>query len=134
MGPASIFIAIAVILSAIVSIIGTGARRQAVEDGRARAADLCELTGIFEPRVLQDVFGPPTMNGIYQTDLKRVNEVRQPLSYLISEDKLDFACIAIAALSFFLRQPLLDLFLMIAAAYQTAGWFVSVGLPGKPRG
>lgn len=132
-GPASIFIAIAVILSAIVSIIGTGARRQAVEDGRARAADLCELTGIFEPRALQDIFGPPTMNGIYQTDLKRVRDVRQPLSYLISEDKLDMACIAIAALSFFVRQPLLDLFLMVAAAYQTAGWFVSIGLPEKQK-
>lgn len=130
-GPAGTFIAIAVILSAIVSIIGTGSRRQAVKDGRARAADLCELTGILEPRVLQDLFGPPTLNGIYQTDLRRVEQVRQPLSYLISEDRLDLACIAVAGLSFFLHYSLLEVVLMAAAAYQTAGWFISIKLPGK---
>ena len=132
-GPAEIFIAIAVILSAVVSLIGTGARRQAVEDGRARAADLCELTGILEPRVLQDVFGPPTMNGIYQTDMKRVRAARQPLGLLISEDRLDLLCILIAGLSFFFHWRLLDLFLMTAAAYQTAGWFISTKLPEKKK-
>lgn len=130
-GPADSFIAIAIILSAFVSIVGTGARRQAVVEGRARAQDLCELSGIFDPRTLQDVFGPPTLNGVYQTSLERVKQVRQPLSYVISEDRLDFACIAIALASFFIRQPLLDLVLMVAAAYQTAGWFLSVGLPKR---
>ena len=46
-GSAEPIIAIAVILSAIVSLIGTGARKQAVLEGRARAAVLCELTGIL---------------------------------------------------------------------------------------
>ena len=102
LGSAEPIFAIAVALSAIVSLIGTGARKQAVTEGRARAADLCELTGIMEPRALQDVFGPPTMNGLYQTTLKRVSEVRQPMGLLMSEDRLDLACIAIALLSFFI--------------------------------
>lgn len=130
-GPAGIFVAIAVILSAVVSVIGTGARRQAVEEGRARASDLCELSGIFDPRVLQDVFGPPTLNGIYQTSMARVKEVRQPLSYFISEDRLDVSCVVIAAASFFLNHPLSDLLLAIAAAFQTAGWFISMRLPER---
>ncbi len=94
-------------------------------EGRARAADLSELTGIFDPRVLQDVFGPPTLNGIYQTDMARVKQVRQPLSALISDDRFDIASLVIAGASFFINHPLMDLFLMTAAAYQTAGWIVS---------
>jgi hypothetical protein len=130
-GPAEVVISIAVILSAIISLIGTGARKQAVTEGRATATDLCELTGIFEPRVLQDLFGPPTMNGIYNVTLERIRKVRQPLGLLISEDRLDLACIAIALVSFFISYNLLDLLLMIAAAYQTAGWFISTKLPAR---
>ena len=130
-GPAEVVIAIAVILSAIVSLIGTGARKQAVIEGRATAADLCELTGVFEPRVLQDLFGPPTMNGIYLVSLAQVRKARQPLGLLISEDRFDLACIGIALITFVLNYDLLDLFLMIAAAYQTAGWFISVKLPQR---
>lgn len=128
-GSAEPLIAIAIIVSAIVSLIGTGARRQAVQERRARAGDLCELTGILEPRALQDVFGPPTLNGIYQVTMAQVKAARQPLGLLISEDKLDLLCIAIAIIAWFVRYDLLDLLLMIAAAYQTAGWFVSTKLP-----
>lgn len=129
LGSAEPIFAIAVALSAIVSLIGTGARKQAVTEGRARAADLCELTGIMEPRALQDVFGPPTMNGLYQTTLKRVSEVRQPMGLLMSEDRLDLACIAIALLSFFISHPLTGLLLLIAAGFQIGGWVASTRLP-----
>lgn len=130
-GSAEPIIAIAVILSAIVSLIGTGARKQAVLEGRARAADLCELTGILEPRVLQDVFGPPTMDGFYTTTLERVKQARQPLGLIISEDRADIACIVVAVATFLTSHPISDLVLMIAAAYQTAGWFISARLPEK---
>ena len=130
-GSAEPFIAFAIMLSAIVSLIGTGARKQAVREGRARASDLCELTGILDPRVLQDLFGPPTMDGFYHVTLERVKKVRQPLGLIISEDRADIACIIVALATFFTRHPLSDLILMIAAAYQTAGWFISVRLPEK---
>ena len=132
-GTADTLIAMAVILSAIVSIIGTGARRQAVEEDRARAADLCELTGILDPGVLQDVFGPPTMNGIYFTSLERVKQVRTKLSYLISDDRLDLVCIAIAVLVYLVKHPLIDLLLIMATCYQLVGWFVSFRLPGRQQ-
>ncbi|MAI90267.1 hypothetical protein [Ponticaulis sp.] len=129
LGSAEPIFAIAVALSAIVSLIGTGARKQAVTEGRARASDLCELTGIMEPRALQDVFGPPTMNGLYQTTLKRVSEVRQPMGLLMSEDRLDLACIAIAVVSFVISHQLTGLFVLLSAGYQLAGWVVSNRLP-----
>ncbi|MAK62858.1 MAG: hypothetical protein CMK09_17960 [Ponticaulis sp.] len=130
-GSAAPFIAMAIIISAIVSLIGTGARKRAVEEGRARAAELCELTGIFDPRVLQDVFGPPTMDGIYQVTMPQIRKARMPLGRLISDDPLDMACILVALLTFFWTHPISELLLMIAAAYQTAGWFISTGLPKR---
>lgn len=128
-GPAEPFIAFAIILSAIVSVIGTSARKRAVDEGRARASDLCELTGIFDPRVLQDVFGPPTLNGVYLVNMKQVNKARMPLGHLLSDDRLDLACILIAIVSFLTNHFVSDIFLVAAAAFQTAGWFISSGLP-----
>tara|TARA_B100000678_G_scaffold290803_1_gene304840 strand:- start:16416 stop:16820 length:405 start_codon:yes stop_codon:yes gene_type:complete len=130
-GSAEPFIAIAIIISACVSLIGTSARKRAVQEGRARAAEICELTGIFDPRVLQDVFGPPTMNGVYQVSMEQIKKARMPLGRLISDDRFDLGCIAIAISVFFIHHPLAELFLMIAAAYQTAGWMISTKLPQR---
>ncbi|MAP95405.1 MAG: hypothetical protein CMK07_10680 [Ponticaulis sp.] len=127
--PTQFVIAVAIILSALVSLIGTSARKKAVEEGRAQAADLCELTGIFEPRVLQDIFGPPTLNGIYQVTLQQVKRAQKPLGRLISDDRFDLGCMAMAVLSFFFDHSLVGLGLMIAAGYQLAGWIVSMRLP-----
>ncbi len=125
-------VSIAVILSAIVSVIGTGSRKQAVRDGRARSSDLCELTGILNPKALQDVFGPPTLNGLYnKVTLDEVYAARVPLGRLISEDRVDYLCIGIAALALFWSPGAVEVFLVAAAAYQSAGWFVSGGLPRK---
>lgn len=131
-GPALSFIAIAIIISAIVSLIGTSSRRRAVEEGRASIAELCELTGILHPGALQDVLGPPTLDGQYHhISMADVKRARTKLALLISEDRLDLACIGVAVLAFFWHPPLLELILMMAAAYQTAGWFLSVKLPGQ---
>ena len=134
MGPTDIVIAIAVILSAVVSLIGTSARKQAVADGRATIADLCELSGVLEPRILQDLFGPPTLDGVYHISLADIRRRRTKLALLISEDWLDLACILVAVASFFISHPLADLFLMMAGAYQIAGWVISMRLPqNNPR-
>lgn len=128
-GPAEPFIAFAIILSAIVSIVGTSARKRAVEEGRARAADLCELTGIFDPRTLQDVFGPPTLQGTFLVNMKQVVKARMPLGHLLSDDRIDIACILVAIASFLTNHFVTDVFLVAAAAIQTASWFISSGLP-----
>lgn len=124
LGLAATFIAIAVILMAVVSLMTTGMRRQAVLEGRATAADLSELSGIFDPRVLQDVFGPPTLDGIFRTDMARIKQVRRRLAFLISDDRLDLLTIAIAVLSFFISAPLMELLLVATAVYQIAGFIV----------
>ena len=122
-------IAIAVILSAVVSLVGTSARRRAVAEGRARAADLCELTGLLEPRALQDVFGPPTLNGVYHVSLESVQRARRPLGRVMSWDAGDGISVGVALLSFIWSGPVMSVFVATAAIYQIAGWLVASRLP-----
>lgn len=128
-GGTDIFIAIAVILLAVVSLIMTGARRRAVEQGFAQATDLCELTGITDIRALQDIFGPPTMNGVYQVSVERVEKERRPEGLLLSSDVLDICAILIAGGAIFISHPLSDLMLLLAAAYKAAGIVMATKLP-----
>jgi len=123
--------AIGVIVSVFISLVLRSARRLAVEEQRASAQDLCELTGIDDPGELQDTFGPPTMHTrIWQSvTLKDVERERRPLAFLIANDRLDYACLAVAVISFFWREPVVYLFLWGAVAAQAAGWVISAKLP-----
>lgn len=123
--------AIGVIVSVIISLVLRSARRLAVEEQRASAQDLCELTGIDDPGELQDTFGPPTMHtrSWQSVTLADVERERRPLAFLIANDWLDYACLAVAVLSFFWRGPVVYLFLWTAVAAQAAGWIISARLP-----
>lgn len=122
--------ALAVMLSAIVSLVGTSSRERLVKLGQARVADLCELSGILEPGALQDVFGPPTMQGTWPTvTLERIERERRLPGYLLSDNRVDYVTMAVAALSLFMNQPLMDLALGAALVTQVAGWVIATRLP-----
>lgn len=123
-------IALGVLLSAIVSLVGSSARRQAVIMAQASPRDLCELTGILNPKELQDVFGPPNLNKIWQNiTLERVLEVRRPLGYIISGQAIDWLCFGVALLSFFSDFFLVELGLLAALGVQVTGWAYAAKLP-----
>ncbi|MEM7768341.1 MAG: hypothetical protein AAF253_12765 [Pseudomonadota bacterium] len=129
-GLAATVAAIAIILLALVSLAGTSVRRQAVEAGMARMTDLCELTGIFDPHQLQDVFGPPDMDQTWRhVRMVDIAAARRPLGHLISNDAVDGLTIAVAAASFFIRHPLVDVALVTALAAQVGGWLAASRLP-----
>ncbi len=129
-GLASTVAALSVILLALVSLAGTAARRQAVEAGAARMQDLCELTGILDPRQLQDVFGPPDMDRVWRhVRMADIAAARRPLGHLISNDAVDGLAIAMAAASFLVRHPLVDIALIAALAAQVTGWLAAARLP-----
>lgn len=123
--------AIGIILSVLISLVLRSARRLAVEEQRASSQDLCELTGIDDPGELQDTFGPPALQTRlwHNVTLEDVERERRPLAYLIANDWLDYACGAIALISFFWREPLVYLFLWAAIAAQVGGWVASARLP-----
>ena len=129
-GLVAVTAAVAVILFAIISLAGTASRRQAVAAGAARTADLCELTGILDPRRLQDVFGPPDMDRVWRrVTLVQVDEARAPLGHVISSDWVDYGCIGAAILSFLSGHPLVQLALLLALAIQIAGVVIVSRLP-----
>lgn len=123
-------IAIAVILSAIVSLVGSAARRQAVIMAQAGARDLCELTGILNPKELQDIFGPPNLSRIWQNlTLERVMAERRPLGHVISGRAVDWACMGVAIASFLSGFFLIEIGLLMALGVQITGWVYAAKLP-----
>ncbi len=121
---------IAVILSAIASLLSTMTRKQIVEGGAVNAAILCELTGVRDPRDLQDIFGPPGMNHVWHgITLERIAAERRLPGYLISDDRVDWACIAVAVLAIFWHHPLADGLIVAAALVQISGWVLAYQLP-----
>ena len=122
--------ALAVILSALVSLISSSARRRSVMMAEASARDLCELTGILNPMELQDIFGPPNLNRIWQNlTLQRVMEERRPIGHLMSGQAIDWACIIVSLASFFSGFFLVEMGLLVALCVQGAGWVLSAKLP-----
>ncbi len=123
-------VAIATILMAIASLLGTMTRRQQVELGLVDTQVLCELTGITDPRDLQDVFGPPAMNRVWHgLSMADIEKRRRPAGFLISDDRIDWICIGVAVLAFFWRNPIADGLLIVAALAQVSGWVIASRLP-----
>ncbi|MCA8901150.1 MAG: hypothetical protein KDA53_07845 [Hyphomonas sp.] len=123
-------IALAVALSALVSLIGTSARKRNIAIGEARLGDLAEMTGIRDPKRLLQVFGPPDMGHVWrQVSLLEVRRARTPEGWLISSDLVDYGCIAVAVLALMLKHWLMPGFLLGALAIQVAGWVVASRLP-----
>ncbi|MFN7180112.1 hypothetical protein [Hyphomonas sp.] len=122
--------AIAVILSAIVSLIGTSARKRTIALGEARLADLAEMTGILDPRQLLQVFGPPDTGRSWPSvNLLDVRRARTPLGWLMSSDLVDYACILGALAGLWLSHWTAPLALLVATGIQLAGWIASARVP-----
>lgn len=123
-------LALGVILSAIVSLIGTSARKRSVALGEARLADLAEMTGILDPRRLLEVFGPPGMGRTWPSvTLLEVRRARAPLGWLMSSDLVDYACMAAAGAALLSGHWVSQLGLLLAVGVQLAGWIVAARVP-----
>ncbi|KCZ91842.1 hypothetical protein [Hyphomonas johnsonii] len=123
-------ISLAIVLSAIISLIGTSARKRSIYLGEARAADLAEMTGILDPKQLLAAFGPPDMGRVWRTvTLLDVRRARQPQGWLMSSDLVDYGCVLVAVLAFFISHPLMYGALLVALAIQVGGWVVATRLP-----
>ena len=123
-------LAAAVFLSALVSLIGTSARKRTIALGEARMGDLAEMTGILDPRQLLAVFGPPDMGRVWRTvTLFDVRRERRPIGWLMSSDLVDYACMAAAGLLLVFDHRLLQGALLLALGVQLAGWVAATRVP-----
>lgn len=119
--------AMAVLLSAIVRIIRTDAAWKAVEEGYAGAEHMRDLTGIAKKAALQEVFGPPTMEGVFHVTRIDVQRGRRFMGHLMGDLRLDGASILVGLVALIWRPygiagDILNLFLFAAVAYQIVGW------------
>ena len=123
-------IAVGVILSAIVSLVGTSARKRSIALGEAKLSDLAEMTGILDPRRLIAVFGPSGMGHTWPSvTLLEVRRARTPMGWLLSSDLVDYACILATVAALNVHHKLMPLALMGALGVQLAGWIVSTRVP-----
>ena len=125
--------AIAVILSGIVRFIRSDVAWKAVDEGYAGAPQLRELTGIQARGDLQDVFGPPNMQGIFKADRRQIVEARLLTGLLMSDVRLNLSSVAAAVLALFSPAHgvwglLTSIVLPAAIVYQLAGWIAAARL------
>jgi hypothetical protein len=130
--------AIAIILSVIVRWIRTGASWQAIEEGRATADVLRDVTGIMDFEKLQETFGPPRLeDGVFPVSRPEVMRQRTGVGYLMGDPWLDGGSVLIAIISLFPIWPVwgtrvwLDTLLVFASAYQALGWAAATRLIGR---
>lgn len=133
-GVALVAIAIATILLAIVSLGSTSTRKKNVLAGEAQTVDLAELTGITDPKVLLQIFGPPDLGRVWRNvSLIETRRARQPIGWLISSDAFDYAGIAIAVLAMITPFPaikhIFEWLVIPALIGQISGLIISTRLP-----
>jgi len=123
-------IALSVILSAFIRLIQTMQLKQNVTNGFTGVRELSELSGILDPRDLQDVFGPPNMNRIWNhVGLNTIEQKRRLPGYLMTHTKLHWCCIAVAILAVLFHHWTSEAFLIIAALAQLGAWTSAARLP-----
>ena len=130
--------AIAIILSVIVRWIRSGASWQAIDEGRATADILRDITGILDFEKLQGAFGPPRLeDGVFPVTHFEVKQQRTGLGYLMGDKWLDGGSMVIALVAILPIWPLwgtrvwLDMLLIFAGLYQIAGWVAATRLIGR---
>lgn len=123
-------IALAVMISALIRLIQTMQLRQRVEIGHTGVRELAELSGVTDPRDLQDVFGPPGMNRIWShVTLATIEAKRRMPGLLMSDPRLHWFSIAAGFSAFIISHWIVQLFLIIAAIIQSGAWLSATRLP-----
>jgi len=125
-----IAVALAVMMSALIRMISAMQLRQRVEAGMTGVRELAELSGVTDPRDLQDVFGPPGMDRTWKhVTLATIEGKKRLPGYLMSDARVHWACMAVGVLAFFLGHWSVQLALILAAMAQIGGWMSAFNLP-----
>ena len=130
--------AIAILLSVIVRWIRSGASWQAIEEGRATAEVLGDITGILDNEKLQEAFGPPRLeDGVFPVTIREVRRQKNGIGYLMGDRWLDGGSAVVALIAVLPIWPAwgtriwLDTLLILASIYQAAGWLAAMRLIGR---
>ncbi len=129
-GLSLIAVALAVMMSALIRLISAMQLRQRVEAGYTGVRELAELSGITDPRDLQDIFGPPGMERIWKhVTMAQIDDKKRLAGYLMSDSRIHWASIAIGIIAFIIGHWTVQLLLIGAALAQIGGWISATQLP-----
>ena len=116
-------IGLASLLSGIVRMLIIAQHKQIVMAHRARAVELCVLAGISSPHDLQDVFGPPTLDGVWSSVTREeIRAKMKPLGHVVGRQWPNYAAVALAVIAPFLGIKLINLTILIVFCIQVLGW------------
>jgi hypothetical protein len=123
-------IAISVMLSAVIRLLQIMQLHQRVAAGLTGIRELAELSGITEPRDLQDVFGPPGLNRVWShLTLIAIARKRRMAGYFMTDHRLHWACLGVAPVAILIPHWITELFLIMAALIQAGAWLSASRLP-----
>ncbi|WOR15306.1 hypothetical protein RYZ27_01340 [Hyphomonas sp. FCG-A18] len=123
-------VALATLLSAFVRLIQSGQLRQRVMHQMTGVRELAELSGITDPRDLQDAFGPPGMDRVWRhVTLLQITSKRQFIGYLMSDPRVHIASMIAAVLALIIPHWTGQLVVLIAAVSQAGAWLSATRLP-----
>lgn len=123
-------IALATLISAFIRFIQSTQLRRRVEWQMTGPRELAELSGITDPRDLQDAFGPPGMDRVWRhITLPQIDEKRMFAGYLMSDVRVQTASAGLAILAIILQSWVTQVFLIAAALAQVGAWLSATRLP-----
>lgn len=123
-------IALATLLSAFIRFVQSTQLRRRVEWQMTGPRELAELSGITDPRDLQDAFGPPGMDRVWRhITLPQIEEKRLFAGHLMSDPRVQAMSAAFAILSLILQNWVTQIFLIAAAIAQAGAWLAATRLP-----
>lgn len=123
-------IALATLLSAFIRFIQSSQLRQRVEWQMTGVRELAELSGITDPRDLQDAFGPPGMDRVWRhISLLQIEQKRMFIGYLMSDARVQIFSMGAAGLALILQNWLTQVVLIAAALAQAGAWISATRLP-----
>lgn len=123
-------IALATLLSAFIRFIQSSQLRQRVEWQMTGVRELAELSGITDPRDLQDAFGPPGMDRIWRhITLPQIEQRKLFIGYLMSDARVQIFSMGAAVLALILQNWVTQIVLIAAALAQAGAWISATRLP-----
>lgn len=117
-------------ISAFIRMVQSMQLRQRVGFGQTGVRELAELSGVTDPRDLQDVFGPPGMNRVWSNvTLATIESKRRLAGFLMSDSRLHWFSIAAGLGAFVFSHWVVQILLLIAAIIQSGAWLSATRLP-----
>ena len=115
-------LALSVLLSAIIRALSLAQQKAIVEDGRARLSNLRQLTGISDAGVIQDRFGPSTLDGVWpHIRVEMIHAQSAPIGFVVGRQWTNSLGLVAGLFGLFIGGMFVSI-VVFAATLQLVSW------------